>query len=54
VILLCVDLDESKDLLKELHYGVCGGNFSAQTTVHKIMCTCNYWITLFRDAHSFI
>jgi hypothetical protein len=54
VILRCVDLDESKELLKELHSGVCGGHFSARTTAHKIMRTGYYWPTLFRDAHSYV
>jgi hypothetical protein len=49
-----VDGDESKELLKELHSGVCGGNFSARTTAHKIMHAGYYWPTLFRDAHSYV
>jgi hypothetical protein len=37
IILHCVDLDESKEILNELHLGVCGGHFSSQTIAHKIM-----------------
>jgi hypothetical protein len=54
VILRCADLDESKELLKELHSGVCGGHFSARTIAHKIMRASYYWPTLFRDTHSFV
>jgi hypothetical protein len=53
-ILRCVDLEGSKELLKELHSRVCGGHFSARTTAHKIMRAGYYWPTLFKDAHSFV
>jgi len=37
IILHCVDSDESKDILHDLHVGVCSGHFSARTTAHKVM-----------------
>jgi hypothetical protein len=54
VILRCVDHDESREILRDLHSGVCGGHFSARTTAHKIMHVGYYWPTLFADAHAFV
>jgi hypothetical protein len=42
LFLHCVDSDESRDILHDLHSGVCGGHFSARTTTHKIMHV-GYW-----------
>jgi hypothetical protein len=37
VILRCVNEEEAKKMLEELHYGYCGGHFAARTTSHKIL-----------------
>jgi hypothetical protein len=37
VLLRCVNQEEAEKLLKELHFGFCGGHFAARTTVHKIL-----------------
>jgi len=54
IILRCVDDQESKRLLEELHSGMCGGHFSARTTAHKILRTGYYWPTLFSDVHKYV
>jgi len=54
IILLCVDLEESKEILHELHAGVCGKHFSARTIAHKVMRVGHYYPTLFVDVHAFI
>jgi hypothetical protein len=37
LVLRCVDEDESRNLIKELHVGLCGGNYAARTIAHKIL-----------------
>jgi ribonuclease HI/transposase InsO family protein len=54
VILRCVNKDESKKILKELHSGYCGGHFAARTTAHKILRAGYYWPTLFSDAYQHV
>lgn len=54
IILRCVDGQESRRLLAELHTGLCGGHFAAKTTAHKILRAGYYWPTLFSDVHKFV
>jgi hypothetical protein len=54
LILRCVSLHETHQIMTELHAGVCGGHFSGRTTTHKIMRAGYYWSTLLRDTHIFI
>jgi hypothetical protein len=54
LILRCVLPHETHQIVTELHAGVCGGHFSGRTTAHKIMCVGYYWLTLFKDTHTFI
>jgi len=44
---------EAKEVLQELHSGLCGGHFSARTTTHKILRAGYYWPTLFSDTHAY-
>jgi transposase InsO family protein len=54
VILRCVNKEEAKKLLEELHSGYCGGHFAARTTAHKILRAGYYWPTLFSDTHQHV
>lgn len=54
IIWRCVDQNESREILRDLHLGKCGGHFSACTTAHKIMCVGYYRPTLFANAHAFM
>ena len=54
VILRCVNQDEAKKILKELHSGYCGGHFAARTTAHKILRAGYYWPTLFSNAYQHV
>jgi hypothetical protein len=54
VILRCVNKEEAKKLLEELHSGYCGGHFAARTTAHKILRVGYYWPTLFSDTHQHV
>jgi hypothetical protein len=39
-------------VLKEVHNGPTGGNFSGETTTNKILRVDYYWLNMFRDAHT--
>jgi hypothetical protein len=54
VILRCVNKEEAKKILEELHSGHCGGHFAARTTSHKILRAGYYWPTLFSDTYQHI
>ena len=41
-------------VLLHCHSLKCGGNFSAQRTISKVLQSEFYWPTLFKDAHSFM
>lgn len=53
MLVLCLDQDQSKEVVRELHEGICGGNFTTHMTTNKILRTGYYWPTLFRDAHAY-
>jgi hypothetical protein len=54
VIRRCVNKEEAKKLLEELHSRYCGGHFAARTTAHKILRVGYYWPTLFFDTHKHV
>ena len=37
IILKCVNVEESKTIIKEMHAGVCGGHYAPRTTAAKII-----------------
>jgi hypothetical protein len=52
VLLRCLEKDDAKHILIELHDGPGGGHFSGETTAHKVLRVGYYWSTLFKDAHA--
>jgi hypothetical protein len=52
VLLRCLEKDNAKHILIELHDGPVGGHFSGETTTHKVLRVGYYWPTLFKDAHA--
>jgi hypothetical protein len=52
VLMRCLDKDEAKKVLLELHAGEAGGHFGGDTIAHKFLRYGYYWPTLFRDAHA--
>jgi hypothetical protein len=54
VIRICVREYEMYDIFKSCHDGPCGGHFSDKRTPYKIMQTCYYWPTIFRDAKKYV
>ena len=37
ILLKCIDQEKAKEILNEMHVGVCGGHYMAKTTTHKVM-----------------
>jgi len=50
ILLLCLDEDQERHALIEMHEGVCGGHFLAKNTAHKILRAGYYWPKVFNDA----
>ena len=51
VLLICLEKEDAKKVIAELHDGPAGGHFSGDTTSHKILRAGYYWPMLFKDAH---
>ena len=45
--------EEANRALKHAHEGVCGGHFTTDTTVRKILQAGLYWPTLFADSNKY-
>ena len=54
VIRRCVPEDEMHSILNHCHTLSCGGLFSGQRTVAKVLQSGFYWPSLFKDAHQFV
>ena len=54
ILLRCLEKPEAQKVLQELHDGLAGGHFGADTTTQKIIHAGYYWPTLFRDAHEYV
>ena len=52
VLLRCLEKDDVKHILTELHDGPTGGHFNGNTIAHKVLRAGYYWPTLFKDAHA--
>jgi hypothetical protein len=52
VLMHCLERDEAKKVLSELHAGEIGGNFGGYTTSHKVLRFRYYWPRLFKYAHA--
>jgi hypothetical protein len=53
VFLRCLEKDDAKKVLSELHNDPVGGNFEGDTITHKIPRVGYYFPTLFIDAHTY-
>lgn len=47
-------LKKTHEILREIHKGVCGSNFSPNITAHHITRDGYYCPTIFKDSYSFI
>ena len=54
VFLRCLEHEDASKVVKELHDDLAIGNFSRDTTAHKILRAGYYWPTLFKDAHAYV
>lgn len=53
-LLFCLDECQAKVVLKDMHSGVCGGNFTTSTISQKVLRVSYFWLTLFKDAHTHV
>ena len=52
--LRCVEEDEARYILKEIHEGICKDHTSSRSLVSKIIIIGYFWPTMQRDAKEFI
>jgi hypothetical protein len=50
----CVPRQEGKDILEEIHKGVCGNHTSSRTLVSKALRRAFYWPTALGDAEELV
>ena len=50
----CIEGEEAKYVLEEVHGGVCGDHMGAKSLVRKIMRTGYFWPTMQQDAAEFV
>jgi ribonuclease HI len=54
VLMKCVPQEEGKDILEEIHKGVCGNHTSSRTLVSKAFRRAFYWPTALGDAEELV
>jgi hypothetical protein len=50
----CVPREEGKDILEEIHKGICGNHASSRTLVSKAFRRAFYWPTALGDAKELV
>ena len=45
----CVDDNETKYILKEIHEGICGDHAGPRSLMSKVIRTCYFWPTMHVD-----
>jgi hypothetical protein len=50
ILMKCVTLEEGKDILKEIHEGVCGNHAASRTQVGKAYRSGFFWLTAVSNA----
>jgi ribonuclease HI len=54
VLMMCIPRDEGKDILEEIHKGVCGNHASSRRLVSKVFRRAFYWPTALADAEELV
>jgi hypothetical protein len=54
VLMKCVPQEEGKDILEEIHKGVCGNHAYSRTLVNKAFRRAFYWPTALGDAEELV
>ena len=52
--LKCVNEEEAKYILEEIHEGICGDYASLRSLVSKVIKRGYFWLTLQKDAREFV
>ena len=52
--LKCVDEEEAKYILEEIHEGLCGDNAGPKSLVSKFIRTCYFWPTMQVDVRELV
>ena len=50
----CVTLEEGKDILREIHKGVCGNHAASRTLVGKAYMSGFFWPTAISDVEDLV
>ena len=53
MIMRCIPKEETESILQQCHASPYGGHFGGVRTANKVLQAGFYWLTLFKDAHSF-
>ena len=51
--LRCLDAEEARYVLEEIHEGVCGNHTAGRSLAHKVTRQGYYWPNLSKDAREF-
>ena len=54
ILMKCVTLEEGKDILREIHEGVCGNHAASRTLVGKAYRSGFFWTTVVSDAEDLV
>ena len=54
ILLRCIDDDEAKKIVREIHEGVCGTHVSGHVMARQIMRVVYYWMTLENDCINYV
>jgi hypothetical protein len=54
ILMKCDSTEEGKEILQEIHEGVCGNHAASCTLVGKVFCSGFYWLTALADAEALI
>ena len=54
ILLRCVDANETKKIVHEIHEGVCGTHASGHVMARQIMRAGYYWMTLESDCINYV
>ena len=54
VFLTCLNEDQAKYMLQEVHEGVCGNHSSGRALAHKVLRQGYYWPTIQADSLAFV
>lgn len=53
-LLRCLELGEAKEVLKDIHYGLCGNHVGSRNLARKAVLAGYYWPTMFQDSEELV